>query len=301
MSMKSKSIVASLLLSACLCGIAAAKTPFPVPTSVSALEFVRARCSTDASEDTLVGWRGAAWTSIPGQAQKHIFDVIGINVIRCMYNESTGWSFTSRELEYYVDPKSGEPIYQWKNFITGETVDVVHVANSPVQFPLGNGSLPATTSTDGEWISIQLDTPLFYPNPLFSNDTFKPYAWQKMYESHEMFQFFVPVAEIKEGKSAPSMHFSWTRVSQFLPWMKMDGNEGRLVFTASGQRTTYADLPAWLIEDIDTRLSLYKGAPPCFEDAPPQTSWTGFAQDLPDYLEGARFPLEAKVDPYKCL
>lgn len=33
---------------------------------------------------------------------------------------------------------------------------------------------------------------LFYPNPLYGNDTFKPYAWYQNYEGSELFKFFSP-------------------------------------------------------------------------------------------------------------
>lgn len=289
-------IVAGVVCLAALWRGADAASSFPMPTMVSSDQFVRARCSTKESVSSLVAWRGSGWTHVPGEKQEHLFDVIGMNVIRCIFNETTGWSFTSRELEYYVDPQSGEPMYSWKNPWTHEVVNVAHVANSPVQFPLGNYSLPATTAEAGE-VAILLDTPLFYPNPLFANKTFEPYAAQQNYEAHEIFKFFAPLSEINSGTSAPSMHFSWTRVSQWLPWMKMEGRKGGMVFTASGQRTTYDNLPAWMSKDIKERLPLYSEAPPCYLKASSMTSWDYFAQNFDSYLSGDQFPLPAAEEP----
>ena len=235
------------------------------------------------------------------------FGIVGVNVARCYWEpEATGpaggkgsWVLSSRELEYYIDPTSGAPISSWKNPWTNATVAVVHVANSPVQFELGNFSLPAPTITGNVNFAQTLN--LFYPNPLASDPAkFKPYSWQPMYESSEMFSYFIPRTQVLDtaSTSAPGMHFTWTRVSQWLPWMAMDGLEGRLVFTAAGAKAaSFEALPAWLQQDITGRLPLYRHAPACYLNLTSGTSWTYFADHFDAYQRGDQFPVAAPAQP----
>jgi hypothetical protein len=42
------------------------------------------------------------------------------------------WWLITRELSYYLDPKTSEKLTHWTNPFTNEIVNVVHVANDPV-------------------------------------------------------------------------------------------------------------------------------------------------------------------------
>ena len=200
-------------------------------------EFFRARCATSRNSETWAFWRGTSFASVPQQKQVPLFGVVGANVARCWWEpQAGGWVLTSRELEYYIDPKTGAPISRWLNPWTNATVPVMHVANSPVQGQFYNGSVGGAVITG----QVNFDTTynIYYPNALAANPKFKKYSWQKNYESSELFAYFTPQAELADAHStsAPGMHFTWTRTSQWLPWMAMDGLDGRLIFTAAGSK-----------------------------------------------------------------
>ena len=208
---------------------------------------------------------------------------------------------TSRELEYYVDVDSGEPISRWNNPWTNETVPVVHVANTPVQGVFGNGSVDGRVIIDE--VNVASTYNLFYPNKLAVDVKFKRYSWQSHYESSELFSYFTPEAQLRDPKSvsARDMHFTWTRISQWLPWMAMDGLDGRIVFTASGSKVAFEELPGWLQADITTRLPLYRHAPHCYLNASSGTSWSYFAQHFEAYKRGAVFPVAAPAEKEPCM
>ena len=263
-------------------------------------DFIRMRCNTEKAMDTMLSWTGTSYSLEPQKEQRQLFDLFGINVARCWFDEaSQSWLFTSRELQYYLDPKTGKPLYKWLNPWTGETNNVVHVANDPVQMPFGNAPAPYILEGDGVQATFASNINLFYPNPLFGNDTLKPYAWYKNYEGSELFKFYTPETEVLNETStfAPTMHFSWTRISQWLPFMKMDGRPGSMLFTASGSRTSFEELPPWLQDDISKRLPIYKHAPPCMLDVPDSTSWTYFKEHFDAFLNGDQFPISVSESP----
>lgn len=282
-----------MLRFALLCGLAVAVT------SITEEQFVKMRCNTQKEEQTITSWAGKAYSLVPGEQQQELFGLFGINVARCWFDaDQKSWMFTSRELQYYLDLETNLPIYKWKNPWTNATNNVVHVANDPVQFPYGNSAVPSDT-TAGDNTVIENTVNLFYPNPLYGNASFTAYSWQQMYEGSEIFKFFTPTAEINNLQLdyTPGTHFTWTRISQWLPFMMMAGRPGNMYFTAFGQRAQFEELPAWLQADIKTRLPLYLNAPPCMLDIPDSTSWSYFKEHFNDYIAGAQFPRPASQEP----
>ena len=70
----------------------------------------------------------------------------------------TGFKLVTREILLYQDPKTGEVLEKWENPWTGEEVDVLHVANDPVNsgpfFPKGPNGEPFPffgTVKEGDW------------------------------------------------------------------------------------------------------------------------------------------------------
>lgn len=265
-------------------------------------QFVRMRCSTEKSLSNILFWEGQSFAVQDQKEQRHLFDIFGINLSRCWYDDKTKqWYFTSRELQYYVDPDTKLPIYTWQNPWTNETNNVVHVANDPVQFVIGNDSVSFPYNVQAKnMATFQTTTNLFYPNPLYGVPELMPYGgWYKNYEGSEIFTFFVPESELLNASSsfAPGLHFSWTRVSQWLPFMKMNGMQGSMLFNAVGSRTEFGDLPQWLQADINNRLPLYHNAPRCMLAVPDVTSWSYFREHFDDYKKGSQFPFPVSKAP----
>ncbi|NBX57721.1 MAG: DUF1838 domain-containing protein [Gammaproteobacteria bacterium] len=136
----------------------------------------RIQCGSVDNTPTIYSFHGEAFSRVPGERDRKLFDVEGYNVRQCVTVtdpvRGTGWRLVSRELLFYVDPATGELLKEWKNPWSGQTVKVVQTANDPVNqrpvFPIGAdgkpNTWPATISGDTWWNTITV--PLFYLNPL---------------------------------------------------------------------------------------------------------------------------------------
>lgn len=171
-------------------------------------------------------------------------------------------------------------------------------ANDPVQFSMGNSSTDADVTVDDQVVVTQTVN-LFYPNPLADNASFASYSPQKMYEGSELFKFFVPQSEVRNPAitSAPGLHFTWSRISQWLPFMQMSNRPGSMLFTANGHKVAFGDLPDWLQTDITSRLPLYRHAPRCMLALEDSTSWSYFGKHFDAYLAGDQFPVPVSQLP----
>ena len=82
------------------------------------------------------------YSRVQGEADRLLFRVEGMNIRACTSikdpKRGNGFRMVSRELLFYQDPVTGELMDEWKNPWTGETVEVLHVANDPVNW----GSYP---------------------------------------------------------------------------------------------------------------------------------------------------------------
>ena len=275
-------------------------------------DWIRMRCSLNPLETTVVEWSGPVYALQPQKQQEYLFDVYGRNLARCWWNETLdSYLFSSRELQYYLDKKTKQPMTKWTNPWTNETLTVEHTANDPVQFSVGKIGYTYDLFENGEMASFPSAINLFYENPLQNDDwsdedkkIFLPYSHQKFYESTELFKFFVAKKELQNQNidSAP-MHFSWSRFSQFMPWMKTEQMPGSLLFTAEGGKVpaNLESAPEWYQKEVsdENRIPIYANAPNCYENSTSITSWVYFGMYFDEYLKGERFPMPAVEEP-KC-
>ena len=238
-------------------------------------------CSTIDGEPSTFWWAGDAFSRRQGERDKLLFRVEGMNVRACVSHthpeRGEGYRMVSRELLIYRDPKSGEALSTWQNPWTGEVVDVLHVANDPVNhsaYARNRDGSPFTWSgmiTEGQW-RMNITVPLFYPNPLASN-------YQKeiggTYHATEMFNFFGRVDDLLDPETTTAARqVGWARISDWLPWMKMQGREGVIYMHTSGLRLSSWDaLPVSMKEEIDTHYPDYRTPPPLDDDRVNVTSW----------------------------
>ena len=244
-----------------------------------------------ASNSTFLLWTGSLYAFVPNEKKKHLFKIVGMSVSRCLPNEDRSWDFTSRELTYYLDPKTEKVIHQWHNPWTGETLPVAHVANNPVQ-GLFKGDFPA--QVNGEITTFVFDLFTNYPNPLAGDSRFIEYSPQPTYQATELFKLTVPTSELLDPKipEVSQVILSWDRIGPWLPWMKMGNKPGQLIYSAQGLKlNSFSELPEWLQEEKNNRVPLYNEAPTTILDKENITSWKYFKQNFADYLAGARFPL----------
>ncbi|MDR8411168.1 DUF1838 domain-containing protein [Nonomuraea sp. 3-1Str] len=238
-------------------------------------DFVRVRAAADGAE-TISWWTGDVYGWRRDDGPHHLFGFEGLNVARAERGDA-GWRLLTREAAAYLDPVTRDVLSTWDNPFTGESVEVRHVFNDPVNQPLGDRAVPFTRV--GDQVVYNVDVRLAYPSPLPVAD-FPEHSAGDTYRAMELFQFFARAADLDSGVADVPCVFSWCRVSPWLPWMAMGQREGALVYHCRGGKVT----------EVPGRLARFAGerflrAPEAWS-APNMTSWTDFR----DHLRGAGRP-----------
>ncbi len=242
-------------------------------------------CSTQDEKPVWYWWHGAAFSRVPGEADRKLFLVEGMNVRQCGKISDPelgdGYRLVSREILLYKDPSSGEVLSEWENPWTGETVEVIHVANDPVNsrptFETGRDGQPyqlrLSTSGDAWWMTVTV--PLFYTNPLGGD--YQPYVGGT-YHATEMFNFMGDMNDLVDaGKDTADVRVGWVRMSQWLPWMKMGGRHGNIYMHTAGLKVGgYDDLSDTMKREIAENYPTYREPPPVDDTRPNVTSWSYF-------------------------
>lgn len=280
---------------------------YPDKISLNLEEFLRLRCSLNESDEVITTWKGNVYLHIYENEPKHLFKIVGMNIARCL-NDSMNNEIilTSREVQLYVDLISEEKLNEWFNPFIEKNVSVIHVANDPVQssFPMKEFSIDGYL-TNNKQIVIPSDVNLYYPNPLFDNETLRFYSKEKYYQAGEFFKFYTSLEEIinENLTQVNSMDISWTRVSPVLPWMNMSSFDAKLIFSAEGTKVNSLDeIDPVLFNEIEVRIPVYKNAPSCQLNATSETSWTYFKKYFQEYFSNEKqFPIPKFKEDIPCL
>lgn len=243
-------------------------------------------CGTTEGGVTRYGmWEGKMYSRAPGEKDRHIFNVIGINTRQCERHtdpvRGNGYRSVSREIMVYLDPKTNEIIDRWQNPWTGETVEVIHVANDPVNMRQPRFAREA----DGKPIKVTLrqydetfvssrEVPLFYENPL--GGSYQEYVGGT-YHAMEIFNDYYRAADFLDAKRIRlgEARISWQRISGWLPWMKMRDRPGVMIFNATGFSTfDKARIPPRLMQVLTSRYPEYLSPPPLGDPRENATTWT---------------------------
>ncbi|MCH1611291.1 MAG: DUF1838 domain-containing protein, partial [Luminiphilus sp.] len=123
-----------------LSGILAAPTQAQTIDPNSAGGFValnrKIQCSTEDSSPQVFEWSGYGYSRVPGEPDRRIFGLLGMNVRQCGQVEDpdkgTGYRLVSREIMLYLVHKIVELLRKFVNHWTGEANEVIQVANVPV-------------------------------------------------------------------------------------------------------------------------------------------------------------------------
>lgn len=251
--------------------------------------FQRMNCGQNGTGTVYLYTKGRAYGHVDGVRDSLLFNVEVLNVRQCGPLPPTvkdgGFRLTSREVLLYRDAKTNEVLNTWLNPYTGQTVEVLHVDNDPVN---GNyttslvmgGGVPLTIHTSDDVVIYTYEGNLFYENPLAG-------AYQKyvggMYHAMEMANLYVRAKDLKalSAKANLPMHLSWSRMSNWLPWMEMGGRDGYFyVHTAGEKYASYDDVPKSIRAVVDEKYPKYRTAPPLDDTRPNETSWTFFKKTI---------------------
>ena len=261
----------------------------PAPGKETLNAYRRIQCSLQDEQPVVYGWQGRTYSRVPGEPDRLLFRVTGMNIRQCVtVNDPVkgrGFRMVSREILLYQDPQTGEILETWDNPWTGETVEVIQIENDPVNQPpvyeTGRDGKPLALPFDivGDLWNLSSTIPLFYENAL--GGPFQDYVGGK-YHATEMFNFFGNVADLdKDAGDSADIHVGWARLSDWLPWMKMRGRAGIIYFHTAGRKLDdFEQLPEIMKNFIDTKYPQYREAPPVDDDRPNETSWTYFRKVL---------------------
>ncbi len=244
------------------------------------------QCHLEDAKPAIFMWTGKVYSRVPGERDRLLFTYEGMNIRACKTvtdpEKGYGYRMVSRELLIYLDPKTGEVADSWTNPWSGEEVEIVHIANDPVNSrapTFAHGSrgpyeFGATIQDGRGWLGFEV--PLFYPNPLAGD--YQAYVGGT-YQAIEMFNFYFDAEKLVSASvgGLDDAHVGWSRVAQWLPWMKMGSRSGYIMYNGAGKRVRgIDDLPATLKRMIDERYPLYREPPPVDDTRPNETSWTYF-------------------------
>lgn len=247
--------------------------------------FIKLRASLKP-EDVYTWWTGSVFGVEPGKKPERLFGFEGFNVARMNKLEDGSYQMLSREFAVYRDPVSNEILKTWKNPYTGETVEVFHVQNDPVNHVMGAGN-QSEKPYRMPWVlrdnlaMVQIDVPLAYPSPLPVKDYPKESA-ADLYVGSEHFGFYADTRDLLSPRTNNiSMRLTWTRNGPWLPWMHMGQKPGLMMFVAMGEKL---DRFSQVSEDLQ---ALIKAEYPKFMQAPTEkvvpnaTTWNTYR----DYLK----------------
>ncbi len=242
----------------------------------------KTQCSTIDGEQVTWWWHGKAYSRRQGERDRHLFNVEGMNTRqRTTISDpmkGEGYKLVSREILLYKDPKTDEVLATWENPWTGETVDVLHVANDPVNFTaykIGRDGRPASfrgTIVGDKWWSTTT-VPLWYPNVLASE-------FQKeiggTYHATEMFNFMGDMESLLDTETTTAAaQVGWVRMSDWLPWMMMNGRDGVIyMHTAGVKLDSWDELSDTMKQEIAAHYPEYRTPPPADDDRRNETSWS---------------------------
>ena len=275
-----------LVLTGLFSGGAQARTLDLTKPEDALLAYRKILCGSTKDEHVRYSiWFGRTYSRVAWEKDRHLFDVVGTNIRRCVsFNDpqrGPGFRSVSRELMFYIDPKTRKPLETFANPWTGETNKVVHVANDPVNmrepiYARDKDGKPFTMELDrmGDVFVSRSEFPLYYSNVLAG-----PYQKQTggAYQAMEIFTRFIPAKELLDSNvvAPKGMHLAWNRVSQWLPWMDMEGRPGTLIFVTAGDSVAkFEDLDPILKDQITRNFPIYREPPPVTDDRPNETSWT---------------------------
>jgi hypothetical protein len=245
----------------------------------------RVQCGEADGKPAVYHWSGKVYSRVTGEPDRLLFLGEGMNIRACVTvndpKRGKGWRLVSREIMLYLDPKTGQVLRKWDNPWTGENVEVMHIANDPVnqrpQFPVGADGTPYRINArrEGRWFFQPFEAPLFYTNPLAGD--YQDYVGGK-YHAMEIFDFAYDAEEMLNTRNPTAYPIvSWVRISDWMPWMKMRGRQGQMVFNAMGNKLrSFEELPKVIKDEIALNYPAYTTAPPGDDARPNETTWTVF-------------------------
>jgi hypothetical protein len=241
--------------------------------------FVKIRGSLKEGEEFTYYWSGTVYSFVAGERSVPLFILEGCSVGK-MAKVEGGWQLITRETAIYRDLETGKILTKWYNPLLKDTVEVIPVWNDPVnqQFMLhgkyGDWGVDYTPLGEDR-LCISSDIFLLYPSPLKKAD-FPENSRSDNYQAAELFQFFFSEKDMNNSENSIYADISWTRFSDFLPWMRMSDKPGQMVYQCRGYKVMNGKtLPPSFRDFIQANKPEFLHAPEKYT-SPNMTSWKYF-------------------------
>jgi hypothetical protein len=232
----------------------------------------------------------------PQEVIRPLFRVQGFGMSRVTRLADGRYENLHREVVYYLDLKEDRILEEWKNPLSGETVEVFHTHNDPVNshyatsFKQSFGSketgietvefpfiLPWEIFNDRAAVSFAVNTR--WPTPL------PPGKWPRenfgdWYRTSEYFQLHASLSALNDPDMLKVPYTgAWQKIAPWHPWMLMDNRPGGIVgITNVFSLDSVEQLPPHVLAYTEKNFPKYLHAPTTWT-APNMTTWETFANE----------------------
>ncbi len=247
------------------------------------------QCSLKDGEVVTWYWNGYAYSRVPGEPDRLLFAVEGMNIRQCgpLGSANDGsFKMVTREILLYKDPKTGEVLRTWDNPLTGKQVKVVHVANDPVnQRMASHGSrgpaLPAAHRRQCRPVVADVHGAAVLSQPAGRR---LPGLRRRQVPRRPRCSISSVTWMSSPIRAGPAVNarVGWVRMSDWLPWMEMSERAGLIYFNTAGRTLDrFEDMSASMQAEIKVNYPAYGAPPPLDDERPNETSWTYFRKVMP--------------------
>lgn len=228
------------------------------------------------------GWyRGRIMGVAPGGAVRDLLGVMGMSSQRLEpLEDRPGWSLLQKEVGFFFDLATGEIVDKWANPYTGETVEVMHIANPSVSRDIEPVVRDSGFYDDPEKAKA-VETPYLLPwqragDRLFveqhmhfwAKNPLDPAIWQRessgeMLQVSDMISYNVRYSDAANPELTSLENWgSWVHVRPWQPWMLMGTAPGHCLYNCfTGSADVLDDIPEDIVAATRARFPEFLQAP----------------------------------------
>lgn len=246
----------------------------------NALAMARLTGSLDPQAIKYGWYTGRLRAVVPGAAVRDLVGVVGFSAARTLPKDALGrYALLRRECGFFVDLDSGAVLDTWTNPYTNERVEVVHIANDPVNQMIS----PVRTGERlyEEQVTQRAEQPYVLPwqhagrrafvevaAHLWAKNPLDPAVWVRessgaQIQISDMQSYSCDVHELQDA-ARPSVDYqgNWVHLRPWQPWMLMGTAPGHLLYHCfTGSASSIEAVPPHIVALVSTRLPQFLTPP----------------------------------------
>ena len=260
-------------------------------------------------------FRGVTFARVGDRPLRPLFGYEGFSTLRAELLPNGHARWWGKEIAFYTDLNTGEPLERWVNPLNGATVEPMHFLNDrqlaefgdtmlEIRFPgqpedepaagfynpnlteadrrASDGKLPFRLPwfIQGDLAMLTLEAPISYPNPLDPKEWRREWSGPRINPT-ESYSFCASLAEL-EDRSRPSALFTggFARIAPWWPWMLMGQSEGVLFTRAHMWKRTHGldNVSSKILAVVEKRYPEYLEVPTKWEKDSNPSTWELYKQ-----------------------